>query len=389
MRSYNNSSVSSNPTTGIRLTLASIISLTALLLMAGVVAANGKEGSRTSGITNPDANTACSITFSDVTAADYYYEPVRYLYCMGAVGGYPDGTFRPGSNTTRGQLSKIVVIAKEWPLVAPQSPSFPDVQPGNSFYSYVETALAHGILGGYSDGTFRPNSNITRGQLAKVVVLAEKWSLLNPATPSFNDVSKGNSFYPYVETAVSHSVISGYSDNTFRPGYSATRGQITKIVYYAVTGQVPPPPPTSTPLPPPTNTPTVSQVTQLEQQTVDIINGRRAALGLGLLTVNPSLSSAARRHSSDIGPQGLCQHNGTDGSSPWDRAAQAGYTGFAMGEVVGCNYPSPSSVVDAWWASPGHHAILIDPAANDIGCGWWLKPDGYGWQTCVTGSSTR
>lgn len=121
---------------------------------------------------------------------------------------------------------------------------------------------------------------------------------------------------------------------------------------------------------------------------MDIINSRRAALGLRRLTPNAALGAATRRHSSDIGPRGLCQHNGTDGSSPWDRAAQAGYTGFAMGEVVGCNYPTPQGVVDAWWNSPAHKAILVDPNARDIGCGWWLKPDGYGWQTCLTGTMT-
>ena len=108
-------------------------------------------------------------------------------------------------------------------------------------------------------------------------------------------------------------------------------------------------------------------------------------MGLSTLRINPALSAAARRHSNDIGPRGLCQHNGTDGSSPWDRISQAGYTGFGAGEVVGCNYDTPLSIVDGWWNSPGHYAILVDPTINDIGCGWWLNGQGTGWQTCVTG----
>jgi hypothetical protein len=67
------------------------------------------------------------------------------------------------------------------------------------------------------------------------VVLARQWALLNPPTPTFSDVPPGSTFYRYVETAVAHGIIEGYDDGTFRPGNSATRGQIAKIVYNAVT----------------------------------------------------------------------------------------------------------------------------------------------------------
>jgi uncharacterized protein YkwD len=283
---------------------------------------------------------------------------------MGAVGGYPDDTFRPGNTTSRAQLSKIMVIAMSWPLLNPPTPSFIDVAPGSTFYSYIETAKAHGAIGGYPDGAFRPGAYVTRSQLSKMVAVAEGWPLLNPPTPSFSDVSPGSAFYTYVETAAARGVVSGYSDGTFRPGGLTNRGQVAKVIYYADT----------------------SQLTPEEQQTMDTINQRRAALGLVTLRPDPALSRAARRHSYDIGPLGLCQHDGTDGSSPWDRAAQAGYAGFAMGEVVGCGYPTPLSVVDGWWGSSGHHAILVDANARDIGCGWWINTSGYGWQTCLTGT---
>lgn len=112
-------------------------------------------------------------------------------------------------------------------------------------------------------------------------------------------------------------------------------------------------------------------------------------MGLGELRIDPALVSAARRLSNDIGPAGLCQHTGTDGSTPWSRIADAGYTGNALGEVVGCGFSTAQGVVDAWWNSPGHYAILTDPNANDVGCGWWLPSSGYGWQTCDTGYSSR
>ena len=164
---------------------------------------------------------------------DYFYTAVQYLYCHGAVSGYADNTFRPSNYTSRGQVAKIVVLAEGWPLICPPTGTF--VMCSDSpFYCYIETAANHAIVSGYSDGTFRPYNNLTRGQLTKIIVLAEQWPILNPPTPTFSDVPVDHPFYVYIETAYSHGIISGYG-NVFLPGNNATRGQISKIVYNAVT----------------------------------------------------------------------------------------------------------------------------------------------------------
>jgi len=179
-------------------------------------------------------NTPCVITFLDVLPTDYFYEPVRYLYCNGVISGYADNTFRPYNNTTRGQLTKIVVLAFGIPLYTPPSPTFSDVPTTHTFYQYIETAAYEGLVSGYADGTFRPQNDVTRGQLSKIVVEAAGWQLVNPPTPTFSDVPTGHTFFQYVETAYDHGIITGYADGTFRPGNNATRGQISKIVYQAV-----------------------------------------------------------------------------------------------------------------------------------------------------------
>ncbi len=81
---------------------------------------------------------------------------------------------------------------------------------------------------------FRPSNNVTRGQLSKIVVLAAGWPQVHPATAHFSDVPSSNIFYPFIETAFCRGVISGYNDGTFRPSNPATRGQISKIVYLAL-----------------------------------------------------------------------------------------------------------------------------------------------------------
>ena len=111
--------------------------------------------------------------------------------------------------------------------------------PGSdTFYNYIETAYNHGIISGYSCGdrcvSFKSGSQVTRGQLSKIIVLAQAWQIGTPGNPHFGDVPATSAFYNYIETAYSHGIISGYNDGTFRPSSSATRGQIAKIVYNAV-----------------------------------------------------------------------------------------------------------------------------------------------------------
>jgi hypothetical protein len=174
-------------------------------------------------------------SYADVQPTDYFYEPVRYLSCQGVISGYADGSFRPYNNTTRGQLCKIVVLAEGFPIDTAGGPHFVDVPTDNPFYSYIETAYNRGIVSGYADNPFRWGNDVTRGQLSKIIVEAEGWEIDTTGGPHFSDVPSDHTFYAYIETAYNRQIISGYGDGTFRPGASATRGQISKIVYNAIT----------------------------------------------------------------------------------------------------------------------------------------------------------
>jgi hypothetical protein len=191
--------------------------------------------------TAPPTNTppeTCAFSFTDVQPADYFYQGVRYLYCHNAISGYADNTFRPYNNATRGQVAKIVVLAEGFPVDTHGAPHFRDVPAGHAFLDYIETAYNRGIVSGYSCGSgcleFRPASDVTRAQLCKIMVLAEGWAIDTANGPHFADVPVGSAFYEFVETAYNRGVISGYG-STFRPGSNATRGQIGKIVYNAIT----------------------------------------------------------------------------------------------------------------------------------------------------------
>jgi len=167
--------------------------------------------------------------FRDVQQGSWDDGPVQYLASLGVISGYPDGTFRPDQLVTRAQFAKILVGAMGWQIVSPQSGHFRDVTPGSWAYGYIETAVAHGVISGYPDGTFRPVAYVTRAELAKMVSVARSWFMDSPYDGSFTDASPGDWFYQYAMMMHSAGVMDGYSDGTFRPNAPATRAQVAKI----------------------------------------------------------------------------------------------------------------------------------------------------------------
>ncbi|HET9493958.1 MAG TPA: S-layer homology domain-containing protein [Chloroflexia bacterium] len=172
--------------------------------------------------------TSCAISFTDVQPGSTFHPYVQCLACRDVIGGYSDGTFRPNADVTRGQLSKIVANAAGF-SEAVTGQSFTDVPPSHTFYLYIERMARRGIINGYSDGTFRPHNNATRGQIAKIVSNSVGYSW-EPTGQAFTDVPPTHAFYVFVERLVHEGVIGGYSDGTFRPQNNATRGQVSKIV---------------------------------------------------------------------------------------------------------------------------------------------------------------
>ncbi|MCE5253655.1 MAG: IPT/TIG domain-containing protein [Actinomycetia bacterium] len=83
--------------------------------------------------------------------------------------GYPDGTFRPSLAVTRAQFAKMAVEGFDLPVANPLVPSFSDVPKANYFYQWIEGAASEGIIGGFTDGKFRPNSSIIRQQVNSIL----------------------------------------------------------------------------------------------------------------------------------------------------------------------------------------------------------------------------
>jgi hypothetical protein len=122
-------------------------------------------------------------SFEDVAVDSTFWVYIERLYMQGVISGYPCGGpgepcgsgnlpyYRPTNTTTRGQVSKTIVEASGMPINTTGGPHFIDVADGSTFYDYIETLYNNGIITGYADNTFRPDNNVTRAQLAKMIVL--------------------------------------------------------------------------------------------------------------------------------------------------------------------------------------------------------------------------
>lgn len=183
--------------------------------------------------------------YSDVPPGSTFYSYIECLSNRRAVSGLynwvddnHNDEFRPGEAITRAQAIKAIVRAMGFPLLFPTTPTFTDVPRSSIYYRYIETAVARGIISGYQDHTFRPEANLTRGQMSKVIVNAGisryGWQIDTTGGPHFIDVPVNQTFYVFIETAYNRGIINGYANGYFYPGNNTTRGQFAKMLAQAV-----------------------------------------------------------------------------------------------------------------------------------------------------------
>ena len=146
--------------------------------------------------------------------------------------GYSDGTVRPNGKITRAEVATIFfrlldddTRAKYWS----SKNDFSDVSADKWYNNAVSTLCNMGVIGGYADGTFRPDAPISRAEFAKIAVSFTQ----NNGSAVYNyftDVKTTDWFAPYVTAAKDAGLIEGYSDGSFKPESKITRAEACAIV---------------------------------------------------------------------------------------------------------------------------------------------------------------
>ena len=146
--------------------------------------------------------------------------------------GYADGTVKPEGKITRAEVATIFfrlltddARAKFWM----STNNYTDVPAGKWYNNAISTLSNMGVIGGYADGTFKPDAPISRAEFAKIAV-----SFSNVADLSyrgyFADVKESDWFSGFVAAVKDAGLIEGYNDGTFKPEKAITRAEVCTIV---------------------------------------------------------------------------------------------------------------------------------------------------------------
>ncbi len=171
-----------------------------------------------------------AVTLSDI-AGNWAEKNIEKLVEMGVISGYPDETFRPNSSITRAEFATMLV--KAFKFAPAQGKTFADTVKCWA-KDYIATAAANSIVKGYSDTYFGPDDQITREQMAVMTIKATK---LSSASGELDFTDSGK-ISPWARDAVFRAVkagiIKGYPNNTFRPEGNATRAEAVTIIVNAI-----------------------------------------------------------------------------------------------------------------------------------------------------------
>jgi len=123
-------------------------------------------------------------------------------------------------------------------------PTFTDVTEGDWALIEINACFEAGIVGGYPEGDYKPEGQVTRDQMAVYISRsictptgeAGMLDYVPPATPSFTDVPTDFWCYKYIEYAAEHTVVGGYEDGTYQPQVPLDRGQMAVFIARAIAG---------------------------------------------------------------------------------------------------------------------------------------------------------
>lgn len=152
-------------------------------------------------------------------------------YTKPYASGYDDGSFLPNNNITRGELAAMIArlsYGDDLPDGMYQA-SFPDVDSDAWFNKYIGYLEDKDVLSGYEDGTFRPMDTITRGEISAVIARAQRYDLIS-YNGIFTDVTENDWAKDNIETLADKNIVSGYEDGTFGPYSPLTRAEAVAII---------------------------------------------------------------------------------------------------------------------------------------------------------------
>lgn len=182
---------------------------------------------------------ANNIVFGDIEKYTWAKDQIESMAAKGIVNGKAQGYFKPAENVTRAEFASLLVRMFRIKEVEDCAACrFSDVKAGAWYEKAVMSAVDAGIVTGYEDGTFKPEDNISRQDMAVMIARALK-KYKNAEIPgnidTYLDFSDKTSFGEYakesIAAAVKYGIIKGNPDKSYKPANNATRAESAVVIY--------------------------------------------------------------------------------------------------------------------------------------------------------------
>jgi LPXTG-site transpeptidase (sortase) family protein len=187
----------------------------------------------------------CAQNFSDVPSDYKHQEAISYLSDQGIINGYSDGSFRPEETINRAEVVKAVIesefsqsdidncitenASSGWNYIY-----FSDVGRDQWYAKYVCMAVTNGVIGGYPDGTFKPENKVNFAEGLKMVIGENNTDVnrVRVVHSSLLYINDDDWFAKYFSYAYNKNLIN--KEKFYHPAQMMTRGDFAETLYRAL-----------------------------------------------------------------------------------------------------------------------------------------------------------
>ncbi|CAM3899373.1 N-acetylmuramoyl-L-alanine amidase [Alkalicoccus chagannorensis] len=158
-------------------------------------------------------------------------EEIKTLNSDGIVQGYEDNEFQPQREVSRAEAATMIGRSLNLPANSTDN-IFPDVPSTHFASAYIQAASDASIVNGYEDGSFGPDEQLNRGEMAAIIARAYDLDGGEPA--DFSDVPSSHQFHGDIEALSASGITVGYDDGTFLPEQNISREEFSLMLARAL-----------------------------------------------------------------------------------------------------------------------------------------------------------
>lgn len=314
-------------------------------------------------------------TFKDVPKGSWYYDGVYYCVDNNLFAGVTSDTFAPKNGMTRAMFVTVLASCESFNRKSFNKTLFVDVPVGKWYSVNINWAYTTGLVGGVGSGRFAPDKVVTRQELVSMLYKYAEYTKCDMTVgdsldiSSFPDYDRISSWaVPGFKWAIACGLVGGVqkTDGVYlAPNEPANRATVALMMmkYEQITEN--------------------TEVQQIRNEVIRLVNVERQKNGLKPLTENKSLSRVAQYKTFDMHDLEYCEHISPTFGSPFEMMHEFGITYMSAGENLAAGFKTPAKVVDAWMNSPAHRANILQKAFSEIGIGY--VEEGHYWTQMFIG----